>query len=119
MDPQILNLECEALEEFRETMSALMQTLIRNLTERDLENGILTAKIRITRHITEGSNGQPVTMMKIEPDIGLKIGASGKVKCKEQNGIYLRFDGDGKAIVSTKQISLDEYIWNDSKRDVS
>ena len=49
MKPQTLGMHCEPLADFREKLDQAIRTLMINLTERDLENGTVTAKIKITR----------------------------------------------------------------------
>ena len=110
MQAHVLGLNSETLEEFRQNFDMAIRSLVNNLTERDLETGTVTAKIKITIKKELGGQALPATMMKIEPDVGIKIGASGKVKCGEQNGIYLKYDGDGMPIVGDHQMSIDEYI---------
>lgn len=110
MKAHVLGLESEVLEEFRQNLDMSIRALVNNLTERQLETGTVSARIKIT--IRQEMNGQamPSAVMKIEPDVGIRIGASGKMKCGEKNGIYLKYDEGGMPVIGDHQINIDEYI---------
>ena len=110
MLPQELSLDCEALDEFRAALDSTIRKTVESLIERDLIAGTVTAKIKITIEKEEGRNGEPIHMMKIEPETSAKIGATGKLKCGEQNGIFLKYTEDGKPIIGEKQLEIDEFI---------
>lgn len=110
MEAHVLGLKSETLEEFRQNLDMAIRSLVNNLIERDLETGTVTAKIKVTVAREIGAQSTPATMLKIEPDVGMKIGASGKVKCGEQNGIFLKYDDKGMPIISDHQVTIDEYI---------
>lgn len=110
MDAQELGLGCEALDDFRNSLDQIIRLVVDNLTERDLENGVVSAKIKITRQTQIDPAGRPVTALKLEPSVNMKIGAGGGVKCAAPGGIFMAYTRDGRPIISTKQVSLDEYI---------
>ena len=116
MDPQTLGLYSEPLQEFRENLDEMLRILVVNLTERSMEAGILTAKIKVT--IDRPADGG-YTQMKIEPDIGLKIGAKGSKKCQKQEGIFLQYDAEGVPVIAGTQIGVDEYIRRMNNREES
>ena len=110
MRAHVLGLESEVLEEFRQNLDMSIRALVNNLTERQLETGTVSARIKITIRQEKNEQAMPSTVMKIEPDVGIRIGASGKMKCGETNGIYLKYDEDGMPIIGDHQINIDEYI---------
>ena len=75
MKPQELGLNCEALDEFRQSVDTALKILIDRMTEKDMETGTVTAKIKISVHTEMQDNGNQVRIVKMEPDVGLKIGA--------------------------------------------
>ena len=109
MKPQELGLNCEALEEFRMSLDTALKILIDRMTEKDMETGTVTAKIKISVHTETQDNGNPVRIVKMEPDVGLKIGAKGAMKCRQQD-MFMKFDQDGVAIVGGKQMEIDDYL---------
>lgn len=110
MKPEELSLYAEALAEFRENLDAMIRMLVLNLTEKDLETGTISAKIKVNLKKETDSIGQQVYVMGIEPEVGIKIGASGKAKMKEKNGIFLRYRQDGTPIIGGKQMEIEAYI---------
>ena len=107
MLPQTLGLNSEPLREFRDDLDELIRTLVTNMTERNMGDGTITARIKVTM---EQEDGLRYTQMKIEPDISLKIGAKGAKKCQAQEGIFLRYDAEGVPVIAGNQIGMDEYI---------
>lgn len=109
MKPHVMGLYAEPLTDFRRDMDEMIRLLMVNLTERGLETGTLTAKIKITLRTPQPGESR-YTMMKIEPDIGIKIGAKGSKKCEVQDGILVQYDAKGMPVIAGNQISMDEYI---------
>ena len=110
MTPEFLSLNCEALDEFRTNLDEILKLLINNLVERNLRTGTVNAKIKVTiENATDGS-GAPVHQLKLEPDLWLKIGAKGQMKCKAQSGLLMKYTEDGEPVIGPSQISVDEYI---------
>lgn len=110
MKPQTLGLHCEPLADFREKLDQAIRTLMINLTERDLENGTVTAKIKITRKTAVDVAGIVSTKISMEPTVGIKIGASGQVRCNLANGLILAYGEDGEPVVGESQVTIDEYM---------
>ena len=116
MNAHVLGLYSETLEKFRGSLDGAIRTLVNNLIERNLDSGTVSAKIKVSVNYSISGDARPATKIKIEPDIGMKIGASGKLKCQEQKDIYLKYDDEGMPIIGDRQISIDEYI-NNRMRD--
>lgn len=110
MTPQHLTLSSEPLEEFKDGLNAILSTLINSLIERDLETGEVTAKIKVTVKTTQQQDGTMLHMLKFDPELKMKIGAKGQVKCKSQNGILMKYDRDGNIIIGERQMEIDDYI---------
>lgn len=113
MKAQELNLESEVLDEFREQFSETLALVVRELKLRRLYQGSITAKldIRLEEHHT--ADGEIVRTMSIKPDLSMKLGAKAKVECKEKNGMYLQLDEDGKPIIGSCQVDIDELLARD------
>lgn len=110
MKPQQLDLNSEILSEFRNNFEIALNSVIRQMTERKMPGGTLTAKIDIEIREETAESGEIIRTMKVQPDIGVKIGAKGKINCREQNGIYLQIGRDGQPIVASEQISMDDLL---------
>lgn len=109
MAPHVFGLYGEELAKFREALDGTIRALAVNMTERGMAEGSVSAKIKIT--IQKGdSGGKLITRMKIEPAVGMKIGASEKVKIGTENGIVLEYDSEGRPVVGNHQIEVSEYI---------
>ncbi|MBR2854217.1 MAG: hypothetical protein IKG87_07855 [Clostridia bacterium] len=110
MEPQTLGLNCEPLSDFRVKLDEAIRMLMGSLTERDLENGTVTAKIKITRKTAVDGAGFVSTQISMEPTVGIKIGASGQVRCNMANGLMLVYGEDGEPIIGKSQLTIDEYM---------
>ena len=110
MEPQTLGLNCEPLSDFRVKLDEAIRMLMGSLTERDLENGTVTAKIKITRKTAVDVAGIVSTKISMEPTVGIKIGASGQVRCNLANGLILAYGEDGEPVVGESQVTIDEYM---------
>ena len=110
MEAHVLGLESETLEEFRSSLNMAIRSLVNNLVERGLQEGTVNARIKISMSEEPGRYGDTEKIMKIEPDVGIKVSASAKIKCGEHSGIRLAYNDDGQPIIGDNQISIDEYI---------
>lgn len=109
MAPHVFGLYGEELAKFREGLDGTIRALVFNMTERDLEEGSISAKIKVTIKKAD-SGGKLITWMKIEPAVGMKISASAKVKLETENGLVLEYDSEGRPVVGNHQIEVSEYI---------
>lgn len=110
MKPQRLNLESEALEEFRQSMDAALEIVTCQLIRKRLKAGTVSAKVNI--HISERADdktGEIFYEMILEPNVSMKIGASDKLKCGTKAAI-MKQDNDGRPIIASEQIGMDELI---------
>ena len=113
MKAQELNLNSEVLDEFREQFSETLALVVRELKMRGLYQGSITAKmdIKIEQHHT--MDGEIVQVMSIKPDISMKLGAKAKVECKEKTGLYMQLDEEGRPVIGSCQIDIDELLAKD------
>lgn len=110
MNPHVFGLFGEELNDFRMALDQAIRQIIVTMEEKQLEEGTVSAKVKLHIGKTQGSAGEIVTMMQIEPSVGMKIGASGKYDLKKENGIFLQFDGNGMPVVGEHQMEIEEYI---------
>ena len=111
MKPQILDLDSEVLAEFKRSMNYAIKTVIDQLTAKGLTAGEVTGKIKIRVDMhTDKETGEIYYMPEIEPDVNLKIGASGKMDCNKQAGMILRKSPCGTPVVSSNQITITELM---------
>lgn len=109
MKPQELTLDCELFNEFREAMDKAIKNCMRQMVSRRLNTGTISGKIEIT--LTEGAdeNGEVIFHPEIEPDVAVKIGTKGNIKCQKKVGIIMKCSPDG-FVVGTDQVTMDELI---------
>ena len=108
MKPQRLNIESEALEEFRQSLNGALEIVACQLIKRKLQIGAVTAKIGI--EINERLNQQTGEIyydMTLEPGVNMKIGASEKLKCRKKSAI-MKQDSQGRPLIASEQIGMDE-----------
>lgn len=116
MKPQILDLESEALAEFRERFNFAMSSLIGNMIEKGLKTGEVGGKIRIEiNQVTDRETGELVLMPVIKPDVHMKVGAKGKIDCGTVEGVILKRTPCGQPVVASNQITFDELLEMDGK----
>ena len=84
MNAHVLGLYSETLEEFRGSLDGAIRTLVNNLIERNLDSGTVSAKIKVSVNYSISGDARPATMIKIEPDIGMKIGARERADHRRQ-----------------------------------
>lgn len=110
MTPQELNLDCEALAEFREGLNMGLRAVALKIMKRGLQSGTVSAKVEITIHEVTTSDGEIVRMIALEPKVDMKIGSKAKFDLSKQDGMLIKTDGDGNPIIGTSQISIDDLI---------
>lgn len=109
MKPQRIDLNSEVLDEFRDKMNFLLETAVMSLAERKLTKGTISAKLEIVlMDHTNEETGEVNYQLVIKPDVKLKIGASAKMDCREQGGIVMKLDKEGRPMIASNQISFDD-----------
>lgn len=110
MKPQRLNIESEALEEFRQSLNAALEIVTCQLIRRKLQKGTVSAKVAITIHEqADDKTGEIYYQMELEPNVNMKIGASDSLKCGKKAAI-MKQDAEGRPLIASEQIGMDELI---------
>lgn len=110
MKQQEFDLNSEIFDEFRNVLSIAIRNTAKELIERDLAKGTITAKIAIEMKRDVDDDGVVTLMPEISSDIGSKIGASGKMKPSDQKGLIMKKGPHDELIIGTHQISIDEVL---------
>lgn len=110
MKPQELNIESEIFQDLREKFDIAINAVIRNLINKSMSVGSLTAKIKIELDKTVTQDGEINYMPTFEPKINIKVGAKGDIECDKQEGLLLKESCDGRHVIGTSQVSMDELI---------
>ena len=110
MKPQRLNIESEALEEFRQSLNAALEIVACQLIRRKLQKGVVSAKVAITlEERADDKTGEIYYDMELEPGVSMKIGASDSLKCGTRKAI-MKQDGQGRPMIASEQIGMDEIL---------
>lgn len=116
MKPQILDLDSEALEEFRQKFETAIGLLLRNMIRKDILDGEVGGKLKIKLTFgTDKETGEQIVMPEITPDVHIKVGAKAKMECVKRGGMILQTTPCGQPVVASNQITMDELIEADRK----
>lgn len=110
MKPQILNIDSEALDEFKEKLNATLAMVVRQLKLRQLPEGTVNAKIKIQLEENIAETGEIIQFLTLEPEISMNMTTKGKVECKKNSGLFMRLDDEGIPMIGTCQIDIDEML---------
>lgn len=109
MKPQRISLESEVLEEFRDKLNAALEIVTCQLVRRKLYEGVVSASVRIeVEERADDKTGEVYYSMNLEPKVKIKIGASDDMKCVKRGGIIMKQDYQGRPLIASEQISMDE-----------
>lgn len=109
MKPQRLNIESEALEEFRQKLNSALEIMTCQLIWRKLKKGTVTAKVSITIGELTDPNGEIYYEMELEPTVNIKVGASEKLECGRKSTL-MKQDNQGRPMIASAQIGMDELV---------
>ena len=110
MKAEELNLNSEALEDFKTNFDMALALLVREIRLKGLPGGQISAKIKIKIEEVTDINGQICRMMALEPDISLKLGTQGKIECRKRNGLFVKLNENGVPVVGSCQVDIDELL---------
>ena len=110
MKPQELNIESEIFDDLREKFDMTINALMRNLIAKSMREGTLTIKIKVLMDEITTADGEIQYMPAFEPKINMKINAKGDIELDKIEGLLLKDSGDGRHVIGTSQISMDELI---------
>ena len=109
MKPQRINIESEALEEFRQSLNAALEIVTCQLMRKRLHEGTVSAKVKISlEERQDDKTGEIYYTMELEPKVTMKIGASDNMGCGKKAGIIMQPDRDGRPMIASQQITMDE-----------
>ena len=110
MRPQELTIYSEELGEFANSINSAINYLIHTMNDKDLSNGVITAKLKI-EIVKVGTERSGIRRkLKIAPDVKVKAGMDNAWELEKKEDLYLSFDGDGTPIVAGRQIDIEEYL---------
>ena len=110
MKPQRLNIDSEALAEFRTRLSAALEIVTCQLVRRELKKGTVSAKVAISlEERCDDKTGEIYYQMELEPNVTMKVGASDKLECGKKSTI-MKQDRAGRPMIATNQIDMNELI---------
>ena len=110
MKPQTLTLDSEVLEDFRGNFDDTLAVLLREMRNRRLREGTITAKIDIEIKESADVNGEVIRMVNLVPEINMKMGAKAKVECEKRNGLFMQMNDEGVPVVGSCQMDIDELL---------
>ena len=110
MKPQTLTIDSEVLEDFRDNFDGTLAVLLREMRNRRLREGTITAKIDIEIKENPDVNGEVIRMVNLVPEISMKMGAKAKVECAKKYGLFMQVNDDGVPVVGSCQMDIDELL---------
>lgn len=115
MKPQTLTLDSEVLENFRENFDSTLAVLLREMRNRRLKEGTITAKLDIEIQESADVTGEIIRLVNIVPEINMKMGAKAKVECAKKNGLFMQMNSEGVPVVGSCQMEIDELLQEGEK----
>lgn len=109
MKSQELTLDCELFDQFREALDTAIKSCMRQMVTKHLNTGTINGKIDIMLMEGADDNGEVIFHPEIEPEVSVKIGAKGNIKCNKKGGFFMKCSPDG-FVVGTDQVTMDELI---------
>ena len=110
MKPQELNLNSEALAEFRERMDTAIGILIRTMMEKGMPDGSMTAKIKVKMIRVTSQEGEIIRRMDLEPKVHVQTSGKGDLDCEKQAGLVVAEDAEGSVMVASNQVEMNELL---------
>ena len=102
-----LDIDSMAFAELKMRLNGDLQSTVREMQEKGLPEGIVSAKIKITMMTTVDENGEIHTSAVFEPKVTTRVGSQSEEKCGPTGG-KITVMNDGSVIVG--QISMDELL---------
>lgn len=111
MEPEILSLDGEALEEFKRVFDLVLKRMVVEMEEKDLATGTVTGKIKVEMSRTVDANtGEMRTFVEMKPDVRMKMSEGGGADCNKVQPLQLHFTASGEPVVGTRQERMAEAI---------
>jgi hypothetical protein len=116
MNPTELSIGTEIFADLRIKMDAALNAVISNMISKNMGSGKVTAKIDITlNRKTDEETGEIHYEPVFEPVVNVSIGAKGKMECSAPVGLILKQTKNGRNVIGTNQISMDDLITAEQK----
>ena len=111
MKPQRMNMDSEVLEEFRKSLNAALEIVTCQLIRKGMQEGVVSARVKIEiEERADEKTGEIYYSMELEPKVSMKIGSSDSMGCGKKNGIIMKQDGNGRPVIASEQIGIDEIM---------
>ena len=111
MKPQELTIDSDCFWDLKQRMTEGITEALDTLMEKKLSIGSISTKIDIEIRETQNEEtGEIVYQPIFSYDVNYKIGAKHKIGKGVSAGLYLEKTMDGRNIVASNQISMDELV---------
>ena len=110
MEPQELTLKGEIFKQFMELFDFDLRYMLRTMKAKDLEEGTVTAKIKVIMATDVDQNAELHDTIQLKPSVSIKLGMNMSDDVPASVKMQLKFDRSGMPIVGTNQISMDEML---------
>ena len=104
-----LDLDSIVFAEMKAQLNGLIAHTVRQMKEKGLSEGQVSAKIKIGMMRTVDENGEVHTTAIFEPKVASKIVSSAEDKCGATGG-RITIGEDGQVLVGSEQITMDELM---------
>ena len=104
-----LDLDSIVFAELRAKLNATIEYTVRQMKEKGLAEGQVSAKIKIGMISGTDENGEIHTTAVFEPKVTSRIGSSAEDKCGATGG-RITIGIDGSVIVGSEQVTMDELM---------
>ena len=104
-----LDLDSIVFAELRAKLNATIEYTVRQMKEKGLEEGQVSAKIKIGMISGADENGEIHTTAVFEPKVTSRIGSSAEDKCGATGG-RITIGRNGQVIVGSEQVTMDELM---------
>jgi len=109
MKPQRINMESEALDEFKRSLNAALEIVTCQLARKGMAEGTVTAKVKIRMMaMQDDQTGEVFYNMGFKPSVKMNIGSSDDIGVSEIGGIIMKQDRNGRPMIASQQITIDD-----------
>lgn len=116
MKPQELTIGGELFNEFRNNFDIGMRILINRMISTRISKGTVSAKVSIELKECVNDAGEIVRMPEINYSIGMGMSEKDSMKGNMQRGLIMKNNGNGKLLIGSSQIDIDELIKDEEEQ---
>ena len=113
--PQELTIDADILWEFHQSMDTALQMITQEMADKNLETGVINAKIKIRMALKVTEDGQIIRNLKFEPDVKTKCGTDNRFDMGKTPFVIMDVDAHGRTVIAENQISMDELLAKQEK----